>query len=206
MKKKVICLLAVTSVLAIGVATSNSAIKPVYAEEEEPVVEVVEEEKDVEEIVKEEWQKFYDTFLVPLLSGISLTSVLSAIISIVMLVKRNSLDKKLRVDNDERLARAKQDLEEAKNMVSVALDLVKELTVQMKEMNSQNAEFLKSIEEQANHIEKYMAETKVLEEVKKCGVLIVKILCDLAASNPKFINSPQYKQIGVLKEQAQKLL
>ena len=118
-------LLFVTLGLAFAVGFNSACASKqavvVHAEGEETTSEVVVEEQPAEE---ENWfQKNYETYIVPLLSGVSITSILSTFVTFVFtIVKNKKLDQKVLAITEkanEKYQQAEEKLVEVKEILRV---------------------------------------------------------------------------------------
>lgn len=191
---------------------SSEVIEESSEPEEEPVVEeeqpVVVEEGQEE--AKESWvENKFNTFVVPLLSGVSITSVVSALVCILMtLLKNRSLDKKLLEVNKEaekRKAEADDVYKKANDKlleVTEVLKLIREVSKDVAEDNALNREVKeyvkKSLSSMLSMIEENNKEVVKIEKIKSVLAILVQLEAKVAKQSSEVIKSGIIEDINKL--------
>lgn len=186
----------------------------------EPSETVSEEEQDKKDFIEEVNKKFNDlinTFVVPLISSVSIASLLSMGFSILFAIKNRGTNKKIKESNDNTQSVALKCVELANDSQKLLVNSIQDLTKIVnevkeiaKESKAINEETVKKFEEKMsqfeNSFEKVLNYADKLEAVEKCVIMLVQLQCMLAKADPKAISSGVIEQIDMLNEQAKKLL
>ena len=228
MKKKLFGLFAVAAALAFCGAFSvkSNTISPIYAEgeessepissEEEPETATVSEEPEVpaeDESIAKKVLEFKDTFLIPLLSGVSLSTILGMAVSTAFAFKNGRVVKVLKEANSkfERFANDKlQQAEQLINLANEQLEKAEEMSNRMiekaEEINRRVENLISATQSLVSNFESLATNTAKMLAIKECVVLLIEVQAELAKINPKAISSGIVEQIAFLEEQAKNLL
>lgn len=147
------------------------------------VVETTEEEKETSAI-KEAIEHWKDTYLVPLLSGVSITSVASVGITLVLTIIREKRFSARDKDLKDRSAKSEALIAEANQKIAEAnatLAMVKEVFEAIKKTVMENEELRKLLSDKFKEIEKMLSQNNT--EIAKLNKIepILKILIKLEA-------------------------
>lgn len=216
MKKSVKILIA--SVALLGVCAFTGATNQNYIgvraegeESSEPVV-VEEQPTEQEEVsIKDEITKFKDTFLIPLLSGVSLSSI-GAFIWIIVSnkIERVSREKKTKAEEEKRSAEYKrieeryQQTEEmlakAQQLIAIAFE-IKEAVLSSEKTSEQTLEYVQAklvqFETKVKEIAGYTSKT---DKIAKAIQLIGQIQVKLAKQSQNVIKSGLISDINEISQ------
>ena len=229
MKKKLFGLFAVTVALAFCGAFSakSNTISPIYAEgeesselissEDEPETADSEEEVEVpaesESTIAKKVLEFKDTFLIPLLSGVSLSTILGMAVSAAFAFKNGRVVKVLKEANSQFERFANDKLQQAEQLINIAneqLEKAEEISNRMiekaEEINGRVENLILATQSLVSNFESLATNTSKMLAIKECVVLLIEIQAELAKINPKAISSGIVEQLAFLEEQAKNLL
>lgn len=223
MKKKLFGLFALVSLIAFSGALTLTKDKTAYhllAEEESSEVaeESSEEElppqdseepaqvEESESKIKDAMLNFKDTFLVPLVSTLSLSTLIGAGVSVAVALlnkkNNNSLKEKV-LETQKQVACAIKAVEDttkiAGNIIERTKDINECLEEAFKKMNDNTGEMVEKTAQLVNSSEKVL-------EIKKCVVMLVEIQSEIVKHDPQAISNGLAKQISEINEQAKKML
>lgn len=158
-------------------------------------------EENMGDKIKDEISNFKDTYLVPLLSGVSLTSVIGALFSLLMAFINRKNNKK---SNEELIQSSKQ----VERVVELAISIIKTTTQIMEEIQTQNKiaentrmDFQKSAKELLDKVSELTKETQALQKLKPIMVSLATIDSKMALSNANVIKNGLGEDISELSEQ-----
>lgn len=199
MKKTKVLVAGLLAMAGIGGMTasiaSQSNSRMALAEEVEVAEEEVVEEEQPAEEVKENWLKnVWDTYLLPTIASVSITSIVTAAISIVLMLKNRKTQKNYEVKVGDILA-----------MVLKMTDQMVIYISMLAERNSQVKELLDALQQEHELAQKQIAlfeEQKVgYENLRKSVVGLLDLEVELASINPDFVKSGFAEQLVELKVQ-----
>ena len=199
MKKTKVLVAGLLAMAGIGGMTasiaSQSNSRMALAEEVEVAEEEVVEEEQPAEEVKENWLKnVWDTYLLPTIASVSITSIVTAAISIVLMLKNRKTQKNYEVKVGDILA-----------MVLKMTDQMFIYISMLAERNSQVKELLDALQQEHELAQKQIAlfeEQKVgYENLRKSVVGLLDLEVELASINPDFVKSGFAEQLVELKVQ-----
>ena len=179
------------------ISTSNEIVE--VNDGNSVVVEETKEEKDFN------WETFKDTYLVPMFSGISISSILGTVVSLVIAFVYKKAVKELKaklesqnIDYREKALVIEEKVKATIEQVNTVLEFVKherELTVEMKE----------TVIAQTNAVVNKLAEltntTEKLAEVKVIIAQLNEIIGKIAESNKELVANGTAEEINKLLEQ-----
>lgn len=208
--------LFIVGALLFGVFTLtklNSPHMEVHAEEvssevitsESSQIEENQSQNNVGDKIKDEIADFKDTYLIPLLSGVSITSVLGALFSLLMAFLNRRSNKK---SNEEIIQSSKQ----VESVVELAASIIKTTSQIMEEIQKQNEiaestrmDFQKSANELLVKISELTKETQDLQKLKPIMVSLASIDSKIALSNADVIKNGFGEDIARISEQIKSL-
>ena len=224
MKRKLLGLATLLAALVLtGGLASREAAAPVYADSEtsEPVGDSSEEEsisseepasseeqpqeKEGEKI-SEKLVAFRDTYLVPLVTGVSLTSVLSTVFSIAMAINAYKNKKTIIEENNKTRKQCLEMLVMAKQVVETANALTLSIMDDKKVSEETKQAFMKQTKMINDSIDKLTQETEKVLQIKPCVIMLIQLMTDLAKVNPQAVSSGVLETIEQLNQQAKKML
>lgn len=171
---------------------------------EEPVVE--EPEEDVSKEIAAKLNVFKDTFLVPLVSGVSITNLISCAVAIIFAYKNRKTNENINNSNNKTQELSLKAIEAAvalKKSAELLIEKVQNdsaLTTEMKQDIFEQANFIR------NNFDNFAKEVEKMLEIKTCVLMLIQVQAKLAETNPQAVSSGVMKQISELNEQAKKLL
>lgn len=182
---------------------------------EEPTEQVEESKQDNE--ITEKIKQFKDTYLVPILSGVSVTSILSAVFTISLSLINRNTNKKISEANATTQANVVKALEIAEAKISATIEYVNKMcalvnkTIEQAEATKQiGAEMFDMLKakysELLDEVKDLTDSTEKMLVMKKCMVMLINIEAELAKTNPHAISSGVVKQIAAINEEAKKML
>ena len=226
--KKFIAAVGVLLLCSFGICASQKEFKPLLAEgeepetsepvevSEEPVVESsepeavveqpVEEDKVTREEIEQKITAFKDTYLVPLLSGVSITTIISCGLTILFAFKNrktNTLIAKVNAITQEQAKKAidcVKEIEDQANLLLEQAQMYKDLAFEMKDRAIEQSKVM------LNQVNELKGEVEKLFEMKACMIMLINTQVELAKINPQVVSSGVVKQLEALNEQAKKLL
>lgn len=149
----------------------------------------VESEKNQFEEIWEKFENWKETYLVPLLGGVSIASIISMIASILLTIIREKRATKRELQASEKFTQAQALI--AKAYATIAL--VEEVFNHIKTQISQNDELRKEIEEKLTTLEKILSKNSrdiaKLNKIEPILKLLVQVQGKLALSNDSAITS-----------------
>lgn len=230
MKRKLFGLATLLAALVLtGGLASREAAAPVYADSEtsEPVGDSSEEEpisseeptsseepatseeqpqeKEGEKI-SEKLVAFRDTYLVPLVTGVSLTSVLSVVFSIVMAINSYKNKKSIIEENNKMRTQCLEMLVMAKQVVETANALTLSIMDDKKVSEETKQAFMNQTKIINDSIDELTQETEKVLQIKPCVIMLIQLMTDLAKVNPQAVSSGILETIEQLNQQAKKML
>lgn len=174
--------LLVLGIIATPLLFATPKYYQVNAEEVSSVVEVIDEEEIVveeeqeEENIKDKLTNWKDTFLVPILSGVSITSVISALVSIGFAFLNRKVIKRLEKENNEGamyIANCKASIVDIMGSVLQVSDLVNKII----ETNTLTNESINQLTDVFNNLKDKTENLIVLKDsVYKLCMLINKVV------------------------------
>lgn len=199
--------------LASAYAGTSRGVMPVFAEgeveetsepaeAEEPVETeeptVVEAEEDKEGFIK----KSYETLVVPLLSGVSITSILSAVVCVAMaVVKNKQLDKKLITISEEASEKYNQAQEKLKEVTEI-LKTILEVDALVKEEKVINTEIKNCITEQmagiVDTINQNAKQVAKIDKLQQSVALLVQLEAKVARQSQEVVKSGIIEDINMI--------
>lgn len=164
-----------------------------------------EDDKTIGDKIKDEISNFKDTYLVPLLSGVSITSVLGAIFSLIMAILNRKNNKK---SNDEIIESSKQ----VANVAALATKIIQVTMQIMDEIKNQNAiaentrlEFQQSSKALFEEIATLTNKTEELQNLKPILATLATIDSKIALCSSEVIKNGLGTDIATLAEQIKSL-
>lgn len=210
MKKKLIVLAAITAMLVFSGVKKSETAQVMYAEEtsQTEVVSSEEEQEQEEEknVIVEKINNFKDTFLVPLLSGVSATAVVGAAFSFLVSLKNRKTYNLLKQKSDEVLGRA---VVVSQQLVQYVEDATKVLNNGIEQCNllcAQVSSLISRFENSNQQIEELKTDVSKMLGVRECMLMLVKIQSEMAKINPKAVSEGIVKQIAMIEEQAEQMM
>lgn len=135
------------------------------------------------------WKKLYDQFLVPLLGGVSITAVLSALVNIALSVAMHLRKKKFLTIQSENFAKYAELAEKAEKLASSAETLAKS----MKESSESSEKLIKSFIEDADEliegVAKLSGNVEKLHELKGKLADVAEILGKMASHTQELVST-----------------
>lgn len=173
-----------------ALACSSKQVGAVHAEGE--VVEVVQEEEQSKE-TKEWLKEKYETFIVPLLSGISIASVGSLLFTVVFLVTKTRLSEKrnrlIEARANEKYEQAQTTLLECKDILS-KVNQVYELTCQVKTDNDTAKQFIEDkMKYMVAVIDKSSTQIGKVDDLIKVVTVSTQLQAKIAKQSPELVRS-----------------
>lgn len=191
MKKKLLVLSTLFAGVVFGFVVAGTKPLAVKADDGIKTVEVNEEEQS-------SWEKFKDTFLVPILSGVSVTSIASMLISVVFAFLNRSTNKKIMGSNSE--------------TISIALKVIEQNAVLIEKMEESNKinqeaidEFKKSTAQIIEKVSSLATTTENLLKIKDILIIYSEIETKLAMSNEIAVAKGISKDISDLNNKIKEL-
>ena len=180
--------------LTVGFSCACSSKQAVMVRAEDgETTEVVTEEPQAEE-EKEDWaKKSYETFIVPLLSGVSLTSVASLVGAIaITVIKNKKLDKKI-IEITERANEKYNQAEEKLVKVTEILTEVNEIYLLVQNSDKLNGETKALIEQKVQYMVTVIDEdhTRIakVDDLIKITALLVQLEGKVAKQSAEVVKS-----------------
>lgn len=223
MKKKLLTLVAVIALLGLGSAKRNEAASVIYAEEGSslpPTSEVVNEEEPVDEEegkVIDKIANFRDTFLVPLLSGVSFTSLSAAIFSAFIAFKNRKTYKLLKLANEASNKLAQESMEKAQAIAERATKIAENAATVLQiaankgeqiynETNALVVATKEQSEQLYTEVKGLASDVAKMLTMRECMLMLINIQAELAKVNPKAVSEGVTKQIAQVQEEAKKMM
>lgn len=222
MKKKLFGLFALVSLIAFSGALTLTKDKTAYhllAEEE--TSEVAEESSEVElppqdseepaeekpeSKIKDAMLNFKDTFLVPLVSTLSISTLVSAGVSLAVALlnkKNNNALKEKVLETQKQVACALKVVEDTVTIADKIIERTKNISERLEEafkkMDDNNGEIIEKTAQLVSSSEKML-------EIKKCVVMLVEVQSEIVKHDPQAISNGLAKRISEINEQAKKML
>lgn len=185
--------------------TSKQAIM-VRAEGEE-TTEVVVEEQPAEE---ESWfQKSYETYVVPLLSGVSVTSILSMIVTIVFtVIKNKKLDEKVLTitkNANEIYQQAENKLVEVKEILGEVHEIHR-LTLNSEKVNSEAKTFLEEkVKYMVTVVDDNSEKVNKIDDLVKVLTLLTQLQVKISKQSAEIVKSGIIEDINEITQLVKKL-
>lgn len=240
MKKKLFGLFALTTIFALSGALfclKEKQVQPLFAEGEtsevqedsssEPKEDLTSyeeeqeptsaEENKLNDEIAEKIKQFKDTYLVPILSGVSVTSILSAVFTITLAFINRKTNKRISTSNDTTQANVAQFMinveakftalsNKVENMLTLANRVV-DTAEEAKKLYDEMFDMIKGkFNEIVNEINGLTDSTEKMLVMKKCMIMLINLEAELSKSNPQAISSGVVKQIAEINEEAKKML
>lgn len=223
MKKKLFGLFALVSLIAFSGALTLTKDKTAYhllAEEETSEVaeessevelppqdsEELAQEEEPESKIKDAMLNFKDTFLVPLIGTVSISSLICGGISIAAALLNRKNNKVLK----ERIEKTHDQIEKSLKIAAETISIAENVIERTKQINKNLEDSFEELGESNKH---YVEEAKRLVEssekmleIKKCVVMLVEIQSEIVKHDPQAISNGLAKQISEINEQAKKML
>lgn len=197
MKKRKLGYLGLFALCGVCFVGLTSMKAPSKAVEEEVIVEVVEEPKE-EEDVKAKIENFVNTYLVPLLSGVSITSVVGMLVSVVFACLNRRTNKLIKQSNKE--------------TIELSMEILKNSTNLINELNESNSiskvtrdQFVENTTALSEKVAGLTDKTEELLKMKAILITLVEVQKELAKIDPKAITSGVSQAIEKLNEQIKSL-
>lgn len=187
-------------------ACSSKQAVMVRAEGEE-TTEVVTEGQPVEE---ENWfQKNYETYVVPLLSGVSITSILSMIVTIVFtVIKNKKLDQKVLTiaeKANEKYQQAEDKLVEVKEILREVHEIY-QLTLNNEKVNSEIKTFLKEkVEYMVAVVDENSEKVNKIDDLVKVLTLLTQLQAKVSRQSAETVKNGIIEDINEIAQLVKKL-
>ena len=204
-------LLFVTLGLAFSVGFSSACASKqavvVHAEGEETTSEVVVEEQPAKE---ENWfQKNYETYIVPLLSGVSITSILSTVVTFVFTIAKNKkLDQKVLAITEkanEKYQQAEEKLVEVKEILRV-INEIYQLTLNNEEVNNETKTFLKEkVQHMITVIDENSEKVNKIDDLTQILILLTQLQVKVSKQSAEIVKSGIVDDINEITQLVKKL-
>lgn len=165
----------------------------------------VEDDKTLGDKIKDEITNFKDTYLVPLLSGVSITSVLGAIFSLIMAIINRKCNQK---SNSELIESSKQLASVATlatQIIQVTMQIMDEIKAQNLIAENTRLEFQKSSKILFNQIASLTHKTEELQGLKPILATLATIDSKIALCSSEVVKSGLGTDIALLAEQIKSL-
>ena len=195
MKKIKFLLLGVAALgISGGIVTSaNVPLAPVRAEE------AAEAEEETEKKTFGDWAKEkYESYIVPAVASVSITSVLSMAISIAFAILNRSTNKKIKLSNEETIALA------IKTM-SVATELINTMNAEQKLSEETKKALMLKSKEVLDKIAEMIDKTEKMAEMKEVLILLSGMIVELSQADKKAVSSGVASKIAELDNQLKKI-
>lgn len=196
----VMCASAYASKQAVMVRAEDEITEPVVEEPEQPAEETSE---PTEKEQFEEWLKSsYQTYVVPLLGGISITSVMTLIITVVFtIIKNKGLDKKvIRITQEAntKYNEANEKYAECKEIL-VEVHQIYKLVVKSGEINEEAKAFIKEKMDYAlTVVDASSAQVAKIDNLVKVVALLAQIESKVAKQSGEVVKSGIVEDINEL--------
>ena len=215
MKKHYLILLATSALLCgCGLAKTQDAI-PVFAEGEpssetvpgtssEAASEAGSDKATIAELSY--WKGLYENYVVPLLGGVSLSSILAAIVSVTFAVVRAKSDKKHNIAEDARYAKYALIVEKAEAVIDLCERAIKSSEQSKEQVATFVSDFIGLAKELMEEIKNLISNTKELAKLQPAFVRLTEILGKMAANTKELVSSGAAEEIKGLVTEAKGLV
>ena len=203
-------LLFVTLGLAFFVGFTSACVSKqavIVRAEGEETTEVVVEEQPAEE---ENWfQKNYETYVVPLLGGVSITSILSMIVTIVFtVIKNKKLDQKVLAISkkaNEKYQQTEEKLVEVKEILGEVHEIY-QLTLNNEKVNSETKIFLKEkVKYMVTVVDKNSEKVNKIDNLVKVLTLLTQLQVKVYKQSAEIVKSGIIEDINEIAQLVKKL-
>lgn len=186
--------------LTIGESSVDVEINDILGTFGEPTIT---EEQPVEE---ESWlKKNYETYVVPLLSGVSITSILSLIVTIVFtVIKDKKLDQKVLMAN-EKCQQAEEKLVEIKEILGEVHE-IHQLTLNSEKVNTEIKTFLKEkVEYMVTVVDENSEKVNKIDDLSKILTLLTQLQVKVSRQSAEIVKSGIIEDINEIAQLVKKL-
>lgn len=210
MKGRLVLLASTALLCAFGLANSQVAL-PVSAEGEvssETPQESEPAQPDPIGQVKDEtdyWKNLYENFVVPLLGGVSVTSMLSAIVAIALSVSRRFGEKRHNKVEDARYLKYVAIVEKADEILKFATDTLAKSGEIQEGLVAQVTDFIALAKGFVEEIKDLISNTRELEKLQPALVSLSAILAKMAANTQELVSTGAAEEIRKIAEEAKGL-
>lgn len=184
--------------------SSEEELPPQDSEEPAPVEEPVEEESESK--IKDAMLNFKDTFLVPLVSTLSLSTLVGAGVSIAVAL----LNKKNNNELKEKVLETQKQVACALKAVEDTVTIADKIIERTKNINERLDEAFKKLDDNTGEMVEKTAQlvssSEKMLEIKKCVVMLVEVQSEIVKHDPQAISNGLAKRISEINEQAKKML
>lgn len=189
----------------VSVYAAEEIISASSEEIEETINSSVAEEENTEFNIKEYLQNAFDSFVAPLLTGVSITSIVSLLVSVIFAYlnrKNNKNNAEIQKTNREDIKTTIQMFNEYK----ISSDkIIKELKTQNQVSKETKNEFVKNSEALLKQCEQMTKDVEHLEGLKEVMVDLATIISKIARSSNQLVSSGVAKDVTKLEEHIRKL-
>lgn len=172
---------------------------------EETINSSVVEEENTEINIKEYLQNAFDSFVAPLLTGVSITSIVSLLVSVIFAY----LNRKNNKNNAEIQKTNRKDIQTTIQMFNeykISSDkIIEELEKQNQVSKETKNEFVKKSEALLKQCEQMNKDVEHLEGLKEVMVDLATIISKIARSSNQLVSSGVAKDVTKLEEHIRKL-
>ena len=152
------------------------------------------------------WKNLYENFVVPLLGGVSISSMLSAIVSISFVIVRAKGEKKHNLQENERYLKYAAIVEKAQAIISLCERSIESSNDVKNQVIEYMSSFTALAKELLDGIQDMLSHTEELEKMQPAFVRLCDILGKMAANTKELVSSGAAEDIRKIADEMKGLV